>query len=501
VRAALAVAAVVGLLAPAVATASMRQESIFEDSTVLLQRGVERQASGLTEIAALGADTVRSLVLWRDVVPSPDARRRPPGFASGRVTSYPAALWDRYDDLVRGARARGLRVLLTPSSTIPRWASGCRRPPAVLRGCAPNPELYEGFVRVLGRRYSGAYRDENQGGGELPRVERWSLWNEPNQPGWLSPQYERRGGRLVNTGARRYRALAGAGIRALRATGHGSDHILLGETSPVGRTAGPPARRAAPPVGFLQALFCLDQRGRRLRGAAARATGCGDARRLGVSGFAHHPYTQGAHDAPGAPPSPGQISFLAASQLERLLRQGARAKLIPANLPIWFTEFGYQTNPPDPRLGVAPALQATYLNQADYVAARNPRIRSVAQYKLVDDRDQQAFQTGLRRFGSLALKPAYAAYRLPVWVVRTGAGVQVYGQLRSAGPGDAPTVEIQRSPPAGSGFRTVRAVRVTSRTGQFLATVPGAPEGLWRLVWTPDGGAAQFSRSAVASGR
>ena len=72
------------LTAPA-ARASMTQESIFEDGTVLLQQGPARQASGLDEIAALGADTVRALVVWRDVARSPAGL--PPAWAYRYDTS------------------------------------------------------------------------------------------------------------------------------------------------------------------------------------------------------------------------------------------------------------------------------------------------------------------------------------------------------------------------------------------------------------------------------
>ncbi len=488
-------------LVPAAAGASMRQESVFEDDNVLLQRGAARQASGLTEMAALGADTVRSLVFWRDLVPSPAAARRPAGFRPASVKSYPPALWDRYDDLVRGAQVRGLKMLLTPTSPVPRWASRCRGSATAVRTCKPDPRLYQGFVRALGTRYSGSYADENQGGGVLPRVDRWSLFNEPNQPGWLRPQLVRHGSRLVDDGARLYRSLAAAGVRALRSTGHGADRILLGETAPVGRTAGPVAARPAPPVTFLRTLFCVDAHGHRLRGAARRLTGCRHIRRLHVTGFAHHPYTQGGHAAPFARPSPGQISFTSVARLKRLLTQGARSGAIPARLPIFYTEFGYQTNPPDPRLGVAPRLQAEYLNQADYIAARDRRIRSVSQYKLVDDQDQAAFQTGLRRYGSLAFKPAYTAYQLPIWVVRAGPKIRVYGQVRPAAAGSQQTVQIQYSPPGGEGFHTVATTTVASRTGQFLTTVSARAGGLWRLVWTPADGHTLVSRQAVAGTR
>ncbi len=465
------------------ARANMAQESIFEDGTVLLQKGPARQASALDEIAGLGADTVRALVFWRDVARSPDARKRP-------KTSFSATGFDRYDDLVRGATARGLKVLLTPVGPTPRWASGCRRPPSSQRGCKPSPARYGAFVAALGRRYSGTYADENQGGGLLPRVDRWSFWNEPNQAGWLSPQYARRGGGVVNVAAVRYRKLAERAVAALRTTGHGSDVLLLGETAPVGRTSGKLAIRAADPTTFVKTLLC--------EGRYRRRAGCGKARRLRVGGFAHHPYTMGAHDAPGARLSPGQISFDNVSVLQRLLD---RSRVVRRGLPIWYTEFGYQTNPPDPRLGVPPAQAATYLNQADYVAARNARIRSVSQYKLVDDQDQASFQTGLRRYGSLRRKETYAAYRLPIYPVRRGGEVSVYGQLRPAPNGEAAFVEIQRAASARGPWSKVQDITVKTRYHQFRFRVPYR-RGVYRLAYTPAGGGATvYSRAATPARR
>jgi hypothetical protein len=37
------------------------------------------------------------------------------------------------------------------------------------------------------KRYNGRTRDENQGGGVLPKVDRFSVWNEPNLKGWIQP--------------------------------------------------------------------------------------------------------------------------------------------------------------------------------------------------------------------------------------------------------------------------------------------------------------------------
>ncbi len=429
------------VLAPG-AAASMRQESIFEDGAVLLQSGPERQAAGLDEMAALGADTVRVLVTWRDV--------------AGRRNRYREAGFARYDTLVQGAVDRGMQVLLTPVGPTPKWASGCRRQSPKLRGCRPSPRLYGAFLRVLGRRY--------------PQVDRWSFWNEPNQAGWLSPQFARHGGRVVNVAAVRYRALARAGIAALRATGHGRDTLLLGETAPVGRTSGPLAVRNADPTTFIRTLLC---EGRYRHGA-----GCAGERRLEVSGFAHHPYTMGAHEPPDGRSSPGQLSFTDGRRLQRLLD---RSRLVRRRLPVWYTEFGYQTNPPDPRLGVLPARAAAYLNQADAVAAADPRIRSVSQYKLVDDPELPGFQTGLRRYGTLRRKETYAAYRLPIWPVRRGRSVSVYGQLRPAPDGPAVAVIEHARSPRGP-WRSVRALTVRTRTHQFRVRVPYR-RGVYRLAY------------------
>src|SRR4051794_30595680 len=157
----LLLAALAVLLAPvAAAQASMSQESIFEDEYLLIARG---QLSALDDMAALGADTIRSNVFWQDVAPSPKKAKAPRSFKAGDPKSYPAGGWNRYDDMVRGASARGLHVLLTPSAPIPRWASECKGSATAVRACKPKVKLYEGFVKALATRYSGTYTDEDQG--------------------------------------------------------------------------------------------------------------------------------------------------------------------------------------------------------------------------------------------------------------------------------------------------------------------------------------------------
>jgi hypothetical protein len=464
--------------AAAPASAARDQESIFEDEHQLLDLGPVAANSAMDDIKSLGADSVRSLALWSRIAPA--GSRRPRGFKAADPRAYAPAAWDPYDNMVRGLSVRGLGLILSPSTPMPAWASRCKKGKKTT--CKPDPKAYRAFVTALGARYSGAYADENQGGGVLPRVTRWSLLNEPNQPGWLTPQYERKRGRLVATAAVVYRKLALAGIAGLKASGHGRDQVLLGETAPIGRTSGSLARRPIPPVEFLRKLFCLTPGGKRLRGAEGRRHGCRKFKRFAVAGFAHHPYQRGGSRPPAEPPqAAGEITISSPSRLRRVLDAAARARRIPRHLPVYYTEFGFQTNPPDRIFGVRLALQPSYINQSDWMAYRDRRVRAVSQYKLLDEAVLSSFQSGLRFIDGRA-KPAYDAYKLPIWVSGRGSRLRVYGQVRPAPDSTPQVVQIQVRPPKGGAFATVKTVTVRSRKGQFLVRVPKRA-GVWRLAW------------------
>ena len=136
------------LLLPGLASASSTQESIFEDEHELLQLGPARQAEALDEMAGLGADTVRTLVNWQQVAPKGKSKKRPKTLDAANPATYPAENWDRYDDLVRGAQARGMDVLLSPSSPMPAWASTCHASLKVRKVCRPNPTQFKRFVQA-----------------------------------------------------------------------------------------------------------------------------------------------------------------------------------------------------------------------------------------------------------------------------------------------------------------------------------------------------------------
>ena len=64
------------------------------------------------------------------------------------------------------------------------------------------------------------------------------------------------------------------------------------------------------------------------------------------------------------------------------------------NKRIWITEYGYETNPPDPFFGVSWSKQAPYLKQAFAIARANPRIDLMTWFLLRDDTNVTAGSPG-----------------------------------------------------------------------------------------------------------
>jgi hypothetical protein len=468
---------VTGAVAAVPAHASKSQESIFQDDTSLIFSSDAKRQDTLDQIKALGANTVHTLVFWNRMAPNPNSRTRPAGFDATNPAAYPPGAFEPYDLLVSEAQARGLQIIFSPVQA-PTWADTCHTK-GQAHHCSPSAKEYGQFIQALGKRYPG--------------VHRWSAWNEPNESNWLYPQQTRKHGHNIPTAAVVYRNLFRAMTGALQATGHGSDQFLLGETAPLGRTSGPLGKRFLSPVAFYQGVFCLDRRGHKLRGRVAKDSGCsGSYRKLAAAGVSHHPYNRGGSQPPTRRPTgPGEVTIANISTLSRVINQGAHAGRIRGRLPFYFTEFGFQTNPPDHIFGLPLSRQAVYINQSDYIAYRNSRVRAVSQYELFDDPNPDTFNTGLLRTSGKK-KPSYNAYRLPIWVTRSGSGVRVWGQVRPA-DGTPQTLQIQNG---NKKFKTVKTVR-TNASGYFLTRVSRKPGSKWRLAWSSPGNTTFTSRIAA----
>lgn len=489
------------------AGASSYMLSVMQDDDQMVYRTEDRDRA-LDRMRRLGVDAVRATVSWEILAP----RKRPRNPADPR--GYPATNWDRFDDLVRSATRRGIRVNLNPTAPGPRWAHK-RSPSGGLNGTwKPDPHEFGLLMRALGRRYSGRYNDENQGGGLLPRVSWWGIYNEPNHGGWLTPQSKR--SRLVRgwvpESPSLYRRLTIAAVAALIRTGHKDDLIAIGETAPLG-AAPEEAKRPLRPALFIREMFCLNRSLRRYRGRQARARGCSNVRRLSLLrrlprlAFGHHPYTKKSRPR-RRDRNRDSITMANIGALPRLLdRIARRTDLIHTGIPVVLDEFGYESKPPDPRNGIPLSRQAKYLNEGDYLAYREPRVISTAQFLLNDvapraefPRDSReywfTYQSGLFTRTGRA-KPAAAAYMMPLEVRRrSGRKHTVWGQLRFAPNGSTQIVSLQFRRRGEKRWEALgRLVKVKSYSG-FYRVARTIPTGATvRAVWTePDFSSFRISR-------
>lgn len=504
-------------------------ESIFQDDDYLLYAPTPAVTRTLDTLRSLGVDRLRLTVLWAAISPDPLARTRPPHFAAMDPAAYPAAAWARYDRIVTLARARGIDVVFNVTAPGPVWAMASPAPNLkAANHYRPAPKEFGAFVAAVGRRYSGDYPAPRLPGtpaAHLPRVSWWTVWNEANQPGWLYPQWREAAGQRVMDSPRLYRSYVDAAFGALRRTGHSpaTDTILIGELAPEGSKA-TAAGAAIAPIPFLRALYCVDSAFAPLRGSVAALLHCptGGAAAAFVrahpglfeaTGFAHHPYS--FFLAPNVPMSDPNFAPLAdLSRLEGVLDRTLATYGVPRRLPLYLTEYGYETNPPDPFRGVTPERQSLYLNEAQYLAWQDPRVRSLAQFLLYDAGPNPAFpphsqgywstfQTGLLTAQG-APKPAFNAYRLPIFIPRpavaTGTPVFVWGMLRSARNGSHQQALIQWRPLHGP-YRTLSSVATDDPNGFLTARVPLPGSGALRIAWTAPGGSVIHSRAVEVLSR
>lgn len=516
-----------GLAAATVPAPAGGRDSTFQDDNLLVYNTPLGVARTLNTLASLGVDRVRVSVFWNIVAPNATSTTRPANFNAADPSSYPAGAWNRYDTLVTFAKARGIAVNFDLTDPAPLWATGTPPRPDIQKTFNPSPSEFGQFVQAVATRYSGTFvapiptEDTGAPGpaAALPRVDYWSIWNEPNQAGWLTPQLvSGSGGQLIERSPTLYRQLVDAAYTALTTTGHASDTILIGETAPEGLTAKglPPcsAKRgpsvctgSLKPLHFIRQLYCLDDAYHPLTGAAAAARGCPTTAAgrasfatdhpglFQATGWAHHPYS--LIFAPSVKPKDKDFVSIAnlttlSSALSRIY--GVYGRPSHGGPPLYLTEFGFQSNPPS-FLGVTLKQQAAYLNQSEFLAYSDPKVRTLSQFLLKDDNTSASsvaqinstFQTGLE-FSNGTHKPAYDAYRLPVFLpsprIKPGARLRVWGLLRVAPYGSAQTTQVQYEPKGGHSFRTV-ANATTDGQREYIdvrIAVPGS--GSLRISWT-----------------
>ncbi len=496
-------AALILALSPSVAAASSTQESMFQDDPLLVGDTTDAKMNAtLDELKEIGVDRVRVSLFWSVVAPSNKAVTKP-NFDSTNPAQYPTGSWAKYDRLLLAAKERGIAVNLNVTAPLPRWgSSAAANRPEIQDTFAPDPVEFGRFVQAAGTRYSGTYAG-------LPRVDYWSIYNEPNQGGWLTPQWKpdpRSPKKFIEASPANYRGLVQSSYQALLDTGHGTDTILVGETAPKGGKNRKGQTIPIDALRFIRSMYCLDQNRQRYKGSSAVVRGCPATAAQFVAenpglfkatGFAHHPYE--LYLSPKRK-SGGKdwVTIANLSDLSRELksiyaRYGQKMQS-RKGVPIYLTEYGYQT-PPDP-LGVPFSRQASYINEAESIAYRNPLVRSMSQFLLVDDAPTpgvadkrvayRTFQSGLKKLNGTK-KPAYRAYVTPIFLNKTrlkrGKKTTVFGLLRSATAPGRVKVQIQFRAKGSKKWRTRKTVSAKAPRHYVRTRLAVRSTGSIRLRW------------------
>jgi hypothetical protein len=264
-------------------------------------------------------------------------------------------------------------------------------------------------------------------------------------------------------------------------------------------------------------LYCLDASYHRYLGGAAAVRGCPTtlagyrrfrAQNPGLfraSGFSDHPYPVNAPPNRSDSRDPNHAEFSQLPHFTRVLDQIQRTYGSGKRFPIWNTEYGYITCQPNcvhrPRY-LSPSTAAYYINWAEYLSWRNPRLASTMQYLMFDPNptvgtpEYGGFASGLIFYPSVLggqPKATYFAYRLPVFLphtsTRRGRKLQVWGDVRPApfarrDTGQTQYVQVEFAPGSSNSWRTLKTLASTDPRGYISVRVAFPSSGSVRLAYT-----------------
>jgi hypothetical protein len=354
----------------------------------------------------------------------------------------------------------------------------------------------------------------------LPKVSTWTIWNEPNHMGFIQPQWRQQGSRLVPNGPYVYRALVDAAYPAIKGLQPDST-VLVGATSSMGTEHPATATDGMPPLIFLRALACVDKRFKPITSGP-----CANFKPLPGDGYSHHPYSL-LHTPDWSDKKHPDYAMMGdidrlTSTLNRLV---AMKRIDPKIRNVWLTEYGYESNPPDPIKPFTPTEQASNINWAEYLAWKNPQIKTFPQFLLSDmgkvsaaeaargKREYGDWQSGLY-FNDGTPKPAATSFPLALHVDCTtdldkkrGKLLVIWGHVR---PGSGPRQVTMDSgtdafrPAATAATLTAGKVRASSATpfttdasGYFLRFAPYQKGMQYRFAFTDAHGQPQTGLAAA----
>jgi hypothetical protein len=310
--------------------------ALQDDATFLSKSPFKNTNKAYSYLRSLGVTRLRVNVLWAYSMPKSqyNARSKP---RAGVGYNFGA-----YQEMVDEAAEHGIRIHASLTGPAPRWATGDRRK---LSGFKPNSSAFGEFAGAAARAFKG-------------RVDRYSIWNEPNWKTWLGP---------ISSQASLYRGLYTKGYAAIKKADPRAK-VLIAETSPYRRPG-----MSQSPLTFLRGLTCVNKSYKRARSCPA----------LKADGYAHHPYDFN-HAPTYQGPNPDDVTMGTLSRLTRALDKLRAAGRLRTNgggrMPIYLTEFGYFSSG---HRAVTKSLRVKWLKQAYSMALANGRVKSQLQYLLI----------------------------------------------------------------------------------------------------------------------
>lgn len=488
-------------------TAGKDMDVIVQDDAQFLHRPPAAVEASARRLAELGADRVRLTAGWSALAPRPRSRRVPPApFDASDSRTYPRDAFRSLDTAVKAADRNGLKVMIDLAFWAPRWAVGAPSSNPARERTFVDAAAFGDFATAVARRYSGGFPDPAAPSRKLPAVRTFTTWNEPNHPAFLKPQWVRTAdGGFRPESPHIYRAMHNAAYDAIKRVSP-LDQVLVGGTASTGSTV--PGQGAVPPLAFVRALACVDDRLRPLD-----VPECANYTPLKADGYAHHPYSRLVTPATSDPVD-DDVQLADTGRLGRLLDVLYRRGRLASRLGIFNTEYGYESRQDDPYQPFDRDQQAAFIGWSTYLAWKDPYTRSTAQFLLRDIDPAESgrprgtrsyfrdWQTGLYD-ASGAAKPAARAFKLPFWAQTQSFGgasaVLLFGQVR---PGSGQrVVRVERQDPATGAWSAIRTAGpscdgdspdfLTDRAGFFLRAASAVGATSYRMVWVHEDGSTE----------
>lgn len=406
------------------------------DTGLVEQKGYDR-------IKGAGAKYTRVALVWSMIAPPNKPNQWDP-----TNPADPHYDWTSADHQVVRAIRAGL-IPLVQVNTAPRWAERCvaKGKPGI---CNPHPVAFQRFTRAAVRRYSGNF-------GGLPRLRYWEPWNEPNLHIFFKPQ--RKGKKRPSPAL--YRNLLNR-FAAVVKSSSSKNRVVGGGLAPLGGT------NSTHPLDFTRRLLCM--KGRK---NPVPIEGCEGFGRFDI--WAINPYTTGGPTTTATHPDDVQLGDVAEMiKLIRAARKYGKIKSPKRYVPVWVTEFSWDSKPPDPN-GLRMGLLSRWTSEAMFGSWK----AGVDNFFWLSIRDwpreglpfSETIQSGLWLRGATIAKDrpkrVLKAFEFPFVAFRQPRGILIWGRTPNSKSGRV-TIRFGRS--YGRVNRRIKVVR-TNRFGVFQSFI------------------------------